>query len=158
MYFKIPGAADKHKMDIFMYEIDMVNALPKMIGKENSTYLNNAAVESFLIHVRALKDFFEGNNNYSDDLTCLDFKSRNGKPCSPQILELKADFKKALDKSVAHITKTRLLHKVEWDILLIRNAINKAAYLFLSSCSPEEFPSEGKRIEYISYFDSIRKS
>lgn len=153
MYSKIPEAADQHKMDIFIYELSMLNETCKLLEqKVESAILNNAVLESFLLHTRALKDFFENKRKYSDDLICSNFKDKRGNLSERQILSLDKNFKEALDKSLAHMTTTRLLYKPVWEPSLITLEVNRAALSFLSNYDPAEFPSEDKRIEYLNKF------
>ena len=94
----------KEALEHIYYEIT------QLIGTlitSNSIVLNNALVESRLIHVRALLDFFQKpgrtvmKGNELDDVLCSDYGFIT------QPLAITAEYQERLNKDLAHLTYSR---------------------------------------------------
>lgn len=102
-----PSAAQlKDALEHIYYEItQLIATLP---GSSNIA-LNNALVESRLIHVRALLDFFQKSarsmkkESELDDVLCLDYGFAS------QPVAIPADYQERLNKDLAHLTYSRSL-------------------------------------------------
>ena len=98
--------------DHLYYEIMMFKSLAQGMasGIAGNSVINNALLESFGIHVRALIGSFYAENPRDDDVIAEDFFSdpedwQDTRPPKTEILE-KA--KKRADKEFAHLTYARL--------------------------------------------------
>ncbi len=115
-------------------------------GIAGNSVINNALLESFGIHVRALIWFFYADSPRKDDVIAEDFFStptewQTARPPITQVLE-KA--KKRAGKEIAHLTYARLDVTPEqkpWEFLPIFNDMNKVIELFLSM-APEHLLGE----------------
>jgi hypothetical protein len=85
-------------LDHVLYEMEMFVHLPLQC---DLTVLQNTVTESYLIHARVLCDFFQ-KDRYDDDVVCDDFGFRRSS------LGLSKDLKRRFDKSLAHLTYSRL--------------------------------------------------
>jgi len=102
--------------------------------------INNALLESFTIHVRALIGFFFSENPRNDDIVAEDFFLDpndwiNKRSLKTDLLE-KA--KKRADKEVAHLTYTRLEitpEQKQWEFLKIFNDLQVLIEIFLDTVS-----------------------
>jgi hypothetical protein len=104
---KFTPSADQLKdaLEHIYYEItQLIATLP---GNTNYIALNNALLESRLIHIRALLDFFQKtarsikNNSELDDVLCLDYGFVS------QPVAIPADYRERLNKDLAHLTYSR---------------------------------------------------
>jgi len=126
------------------YEIWMFQTLAKGMasGIAGEGPINNALLESFAIHVRALIGFFYSENQRSDDIVADDFFPnsndwKNKRSIKTEILD-KA--KKRADKEVAHLTYTRLdvtPKQKPWEFLKIFNDLQVPIKTFLEKVSPD---------------------
>lgn len=114
--------------------------------KNNSNVvLPNAALECFLIHARNLIDFFENNRKGVDDLTCINFVDRMGKPINKSNIQLSSEIKTEINKNLAHMTARRHDSKVFWKTGTILNELVKQARIFLAECDDSSFPESAKK-------------
>lgn len=114
--------------------ISMANALASGIASQGQ--LTNALLGSFVIHFRALLDFFyPGNNLKPDDVIASDFFSQPPwQTIRPELSDFLTKAKIRAHKEVAHLTYSRQQVTPEtkpWDFLKITNEINILITLFL---------------------------
>src|SRR5262249_59650203 len=103
--------------------------------------LRNALVESMLIHVRALQDFFEATGRRTwrgierDDILSSDF----GFPARP--LALPADYRSRTDTEAAHLSYTRArrasIKDREWEPAAFLPLVIRCME-FIDTCPKEE--------------------
>lgn len=140
-----------------MYEVDMLNgSFGYYLGKpEKELIENNMAVETFLLHARALIDFLTNSKRpqYSDDLACGDFMDEHGVPIAAQELPLASELKTRIHKQVAHITTQRMVEGTDWQMGIVRDALNLAALVFLRQCADEYFEQNEKE-EFIARLEA----
>jgi len=97
--------------------------------------INNALLESFVIHVNALIGFFYSENPRNDDIIAEDFFPKPDDWISQRPLktELLDKAKKRADKEVAHLTYTRLDVTPEqkpWEFLKAFNDLQVLIQIF----------------------------
>ena len=126
--------------DALFYELSMFNSLVRGMLSEiaGDSVINNALLESFAIHVRALLGFFYSDNRtHPDDIVADDFFAdpthwMSIRPAKTVILE-KAH--KRASKEIAHLTYARLKVKPEqkpWEYVPISNDLDKIIEGFLN--------------------------
>lgn len=96
----IPTAVELEKgLDDVYYEIEQLAATA--VGATNLGNLNNAIIESRLLHVRTLMDFFEESPQPQDDIlsTHYGFPARK--------VPIDAVYRERLNKDLAHLTYSR---------------------------------------------------
>jgi hypothetical protein len=87
-----------------LYEMEMFCALPLTWEID---VLNNSLTEAYLIHARVLVDFFQKKKRCKDDILCSDYGF------SPRPLGISEDIERRFDKSLAHLTFSRLCFRAE---------------------------------------------
>lgn len=85
-------------LDHVLYEMEMFVALPTRC---EMTEVRNAIVESYLAHARVLCDFFQ-KERWKDDVICGDYEFER------KTLGVSNDIEQRFDKSLAHLTYSRL--------------------------------------------------
>lgn len=122
------------------YEIWMFQTLAQGMasGIAGEGAINNALLESFAIHVRALTGFCYSDNPRSDDIVAEDFfsDSNEWQTKRPEKTELLDKAKKRADKEVAHLTYTRLdvtSEQKNWEFLKIFNYLQVSIKIFLDN-------------------------
>jgi hypothetical protein len=123
------------KLNIFLYEVDMMNNTCDLIQFEQDKYKQNAFLESFLLHTRNLIDFLSDNRRYQSDLTCTDFLDKKGNKISRIELAFDAEFKASIDKHLSHITKERTKKKPSWNYNHIKHLLNQSVNQFVDLCT-----------------------
>ena len=98
-----------------VYEVDMLRQCASVLSKPLNQLLENMALESFLVHVRNLREFLYGEGENSDDVVAGDFfpgpgqwEDKNIRPPIPKVIE---DNLKRLNKALAHVSYSRLKYK-----------------------------------------------
>lgn len=124
------------------YEIWMFQTLAQGMasGIAGEGAINNALLESFAIHVRALIGFFYSENPRGDDIIAEDFFPNpedwiSQRPLKAELLDRA---KKRADKEVAHLTYTRLDVTPEqkpWEFLKVFNDLQVLIQTFLDNVS-----------------------
>jgi len=122
------------------YEIWMFQTLAQSMasGIAGTGPLNNALLESFTIHVRALIGFFYSEKPRDDDIIAEDFFNNQTdwhsiRPLKTKTLE---NAKKRADKEVAHLTYNRLDVTPEqkpWEFLEIFDELQVLIKVFLDN-------------------------
>jgi len=106
--FKPSAEQLRGALEHIYYEINQVQITDTLTGTGNVA-LNNAIVESRLIHVRALLDFFQKsyrsivNGKEMDDVISLDYGFE------PQRVGIPRIYQDRLNKDLAHLTYSRSL-------------------------------------------------
>jgi hypothetical protein len=127
----------------FWMLISTAQALASNISAQG--WLQNALLESFVIHLRALSDFLYADPKNQDDVLAGDFFSPGEwlklRPAEPGLLK-KARMR--ANKEVAHLTYVRLNVATEnkpWMFAEIAHAIHSVMCIFLQSV-PKHLLSE----------------
>src|SRR5262245_479409 len=96
-----------HGLSAVLYEMQQYCICMNWLRELADLSLQNALVESMLIHVRALQDFFEATSRRTwrgiehDDILSSDF----GFPARP--LALPTDYRSRINTELAHLSYTR---------------------------------------------------
>jgi hypothetical protein len=148
----------KNTLEHVYYEIDQ---LIETLVLTNNVALNNALVESCLIHVRTLLDFFQRSDriimkgNELDDVLSLDYRF------PPQPVRIPPDYQDRLNKDLAHLTYSRAQRlptekpwphdKVVLPILMRSNQFGKHIILnYLPTNCPEKLMEWQTLVEKIN--------
>jgi hypothetical protein len=123
-------------MDFFAYEVWMLQSTADRIfcGPVDLP-TRNALLESFLIHARALIDFFSGKGAQSDDIVVGSYVQ--GQDWA--ITELLSGERTRINKQVAHLTTARdtvASDRKRHDVIAIRNDILALVAKFLKAVDP----------------------
>lgn len=123
-----------------LYEYAMLLGASAMLerGKQRSTVVENALVESFALHARGLTDFFrKAESQDGDDIKACDFKfARNWSPPKTHKLDGVRD---RVAKEIAHLTYARLNIKPgegPWQTERIAEPIRKWVQGFQGAVEP----------------------
>lgn len=93
------------------YELKMIGALGQLKTPTDLPFVGYGLLESLLLHVRMLDDFLAGGRQRGpdgDDLTARDYNSS-----WPNRGFLKKDERSAINKKLAHLTRSRQDHEVD---------------------------------------------
>jgi len=138
-------AASKH----LYYEYTMMKEISSSISKREmkKRWLNNAALEAFIIHVRALIDFLFNDKPYEDDIIAQDFfiSPELWNNVRPEIPDSLQKAKKRADKEMAHLTYARLDVSPQaklWPFLKIEYEIDLIMGIFLNHIDQNTIDSE----------------
>jgi len=130
---------------VLYYEVDMLNETARALSsqKNNGVFLNNALLESFLIHLRNLIDFLYLPKCNKDDILAQDFfpNPEDWLKLRPKQGESLDTAKRKTNKLLAHLTYSRLRipkDQAKWDFMYLRNEIVSRIQVFLGVC-----PSNG---------------
>jgi hypothetical protein len=122
------------------YEYSMFVTLAQVMasGGLGKSTLNNAALESFTVHTRALLDFFYNEQPRADDVVADDFFEDHLKWITIRLkkTELLQSVHERVGKEIAHLTYKRLLiseEEKQWYFLDILGDINALIGIFLLS-------------------------
>lgn len=128
---ELQGAPDK-----FLYELQMFRVATDALqgpSVQSNPALNNVILESALFHARNLHDFFSGMDSPKDDINAGHFvKNSDGTSWKSTKLAFIKSLKGAINKSLSHLTYTRVKIKHSWDISRIRQDIEEAHAEFLA--------------------------
>lgn len=117
----------RYEVECF-YEISLFLSNEKAFGAENETdlhFLNMALIESFIIHLRNIIDFFYIHPK--DDDIIAEFYYPNWENNRPKKSELLRNSKIRANKELAHLTTLRkngIPKEKSWDIKRLRKEIN----------------------------------
>ena len=122
------------------YEFSMLMSVAQAFasGIAAQGWLVNALLESFVIHFRALLDFFyPPDNAKKDDVLAEDYFDDDGwEKIKPQLSDALTRAKTRAHKEVAHLTYARLDVTPEtkgWAFIEIANEMNKVMEVFLKN-------------------------
>jgi len=120
------------------YEFSMLTSVAHAIasGMSSNGWLLNALLESFVIHFRALLDFFyPAENPKQDDVLAKDYFDDGGwDKIKPKLSDALAKEKVRAHKEIAHLTYARLNVTPEtknWAFIDIANEMNAVMEVFL---------------------------
>ena len=141
---RLRGAADALYYEFWMFER---LALGMASGIAGEGVINNALMESFVIHLRVLLDFFYTDKTEQDDIIAAHFfiDPEIWKKARPDKTPLLLEAEKRANKEVAHLTYTRLDKTPEqknWEFLLILSDVNKVKEAFLNILPPRHLLGE----------------
>jgi hypothetical protein len=154
----ITTTSSDDKLDALLYEVRMmIRASNAFTTLQNRTPNNapadytarNAFLESFLLHLRNLIQFFtiprnaKERNQRSDDIIVDEFKDSAGNVISNITLAISADDLKAIHKHLSHLTKTRTNNKLLWPVTALELEINNAMHQFITRISDSYFRTKG---------------
>lgn len=140
-----PDADLKEASVRLKYEIDMLcHTLDMLLNRNDSTaapdydeVIQNALLESFLIHARNLLFFFYTDSSNDKDMTAWDFFDdrsswRDSRPSEPESVR-----KMDINRRVAHPSWDRVTKpKLEWDLQIAQElAVAIGAFSKLVNCS-----------------------
>ena len=101
--------------DPIVYEVDMLRQCASVLSKPLDQLTQNIALESFLVHVRNLREFLYGAGTNRDDVVAGDFfpgpgqwEDINIRPPMPKVIEANRE---RLNKALAHVSYSRLKYK-----------------------------------------------
>lgn len=140
-----------------MYELMMVrNTAKKLIANQSSNVMSTALLESFLLHVRVLYNFFTlkkhndkylTNTNEPMEILAIHFFnnpsrwknkiSRLFKYCRNNLSSNKGQLTD-INKYLTHLTYPRIDKKLNWDIKAILNDIEDSWNIFLDTLEERE--------------------
>jgi hypothetical protein len=130
----------QRSLDNLSYEISMFQRLTQgmLSGIAGEGVINNALLESFAIHVRALLGFFYSENSQDDDVIAEDFflepdKWKNNRPLKTETLK---NANRKANKEIVHLTYERLnvtTDQKPWEFDKIANDLQVVIGFFLNS-------------------------
>lgn len=141
--FRTPDDLRRASVEIW-YEYSMFCQLAKGLasGVLGEGPIKNAALEAFLLHARALKEFFYNASPRPDDIVAQDFM-----PVSVTWMEIRPPISSALEKMghragkhLAHLTYDRLEVKPDtkpWPFIEILSGVAEPLQVFLRHASKE---------------------
>lgn len=135
-------------LDHVLYEIEMMNyTLQELLQQAQSGPAQTVLLESFLIHIRALDEFFQKNRGRSTDLIERDFV-KDGQQREPHFQRDK------INVEVAHITSKRKTVRTarEWKPADTARPIVDLALSFL-----EQIFSDAGLMEHLNNGERTRK-
>jgi len=143
---------DQEKLGLLHYEIQMFRCMYTRLknGENLSQGFKNAVLESFLLHVRNLIDFFQGTaeekkgyKKHCKDIIVSDFKDEEGEYL-PIVKNWKITLedKDKINKRLAHLSEDRLKEGKDWskEINKFKSEIEKQIKTFLGEISNAYFP------------------
>lgn len=130
---ELQKASEHLYYEIAMFE-NLVNEMASGIARES--VINNALLESFGIHMRALLWFFYPDISRDDDVIADDFFSSpiEWQSTRPHLTDTLNKAKKRADKEIAHLTYKRLdisPEQKKWEFMPILYDMNKTINTFL---------------------------
>ena len=140
---KLQKAADHLWYEIWMYQRLVDGMASGVFGKGP---LNNAVLESFAIHVRALIHFFFDEKTNHDDVLAVHFFSTadEWRRILPSFTDVLKNAKKRADKEIAHLTYNRQAvtqEKKPWNFIPIYTELNEVVKKFINAV-PKEYLGE----------------
>jgi hypothetical protein len=145
----------RNASDWLIYEYWMLEGLNHLLlyeeGLTEIGIVRNAVLDSFLIHARALVDFFFNSEpNHEQDAVAGDYFDETEKACwekrHPKDPDWFKDTRTRINKGVAHISYDR--NKDAWGHLLIEPEIGNAFCEFVERVPLELLGTRWERIKY----------
>jgi hypothetical protein len=119
------------------------------IGTCEEERKGSALLETFLLHVRNIRDFLYKDESKNDDVLAIHYfkNPEEWKMLRPPIGDYLNGIKERLNKALAHISYTRLEYRKnnKWNVIQIRNDLAKPWEVFLDALTAEQqkwFPEE----------------
>ena len=124
-------------LDFFAYELWMLQSTADRVlcGSSSDVPTRNALLESFLIHARALIDFFSNKNAKDDDIMASHYVGDH----NWELTELLKNERARINKQVAHLTSARDIvptARKRHDVMAIRTDISVLVEQFLRVVDP----------------------
>ena len=123
----------------------MLRSLAQAMGSgiTEKGWLMNALLESFVVHVRVVLDFFYNDTPRNDDVVAQDFFAPSDAWASlrPKFSELLSNARKRAGKEMAHLTYARLEVTPEtklWPFVAIANEVASVMRVFLENVPREK--------------------
>lgn len=112
-----------------------------MTSEENIE--GSALLESFLLHVRNLRDFlFRDSSNHKDDVLAVDYfiLQEDWRKIRPPMGKYLNGLRERINKALAHISYTRLDYRMDklWNVEQIKNDLTLPWNAFLNAIPPEK--------------------
>lgn len=124
------------------YEIEILFGMPAVKG---NTHVENAMLESLLVHARVLKEFFDSKSRYKDNVIPSDFGFTS------EDTGISQDVVGRMHKDLAHLSYSRLDRTPDTKRWVFKNFIPKLktrcvdfAYYLLNECDLD-IPAEEKQ-------------
>jgi len=132
-----------YEFDMFLWSVEMCSRPGPMIGAssaENLTRLTNILVESSVIHLRNLIDFFYLEKPQPSDIVAADFFSppADWRSIRPEISSSLDKARVRANKEIAHLTTDRLTGsppEKRWDVSGIASEIRPIMRMFVKHAS-----------------------
>jgi len=129
---------------LFLYELRVFLAATSFLqdpAVQNNPSLKNAILESALLHSRNILDFFCAKESSIDDISAGHFvKNADGTPWTSFKLSFLISCKGDINKSLSHLTYTRVKFKPSWNMTKIRQEIEDAYSEFVTLLPLSERP------------------
>lgn len=119
-----PGAF-RYELQMFRFSTQLCELFKDPHSLLFNKYIHDAVLEAALLHARNLLDFFTGKPSLKDDIVASHFV---GNPLGLPYLE---SIRNDINKSLSHLTYTRIGAEYKWDLPKIRDEIEAAYNEFL---------------------------
>ena len=124
---------------LFAYELNMFRAVTDAIFAPGLPHMvKNALLESALVHVRNLHDFFVQRPSARDDVLAAYYVHGSGESWEPGDLEHVMSCQQDINKSLSHLTFHRVVSKPQWHIGELRREIESTYSSFVRALPPDE--------------------
>lgn len=110
------------------YEWWMARESAKRTGAEGAQVCVNMALESFLIHARAIRDFFKSKGGQPDDIRAHDFLCKHMSVHMPLLQN--RELGSRIDKRIAHLSYSRSHLERNFPVAELLREINAAMMKF----------------------------
>lgn len=134
------------------YEYWMLTSIAQSLGTgiSGQGWLNNALIESFVIHLRVLIDFFYPESVQNDDVIAADYFNNDAEwnNIRPPMTENLKAWKIRAHKEIAHLTYARLKVTAEtkgWPFIEIAESINLVMDIYLKNVLHAKLGHDWKR-------------
>ena len=124
------------------YEVQMLAWLERTLPATDDDLLNNALLESFVMHTRVLLDFFFLSTTRDSDIVASDYfeSVERWETVRGELPSELANVRQRVGKEMAHLTLERLdvtSDKKPWNFAAIAGAIGSVLERFASAVDPE---------------------
>ncbi|MDA1174000.1 MAG: hypothetical protein O2826_05715 [Chloroflexi bacterium] len=135
------------------YEVEMffeIGSALKRPAAERAMFINNALVESFVIHLRNLVDFLYMDRPRPTDIVANDYTTGgNWNEQRPPISENLEIAGRRADKEIAHLTTNRITGATAakaWDVGGIMDEIRALLHRFVAVADPQRLSGQVARV------------
>ena len=140
-----------------LYEFQIFRWVADSIAKKPTGFESSALLESFIIHLRNLSDFFYSDSDRNDDVLAADFFDKPEEWKSGAMPQTLKDARERANKEVSHITYKRKgagdIAK-SWNVTGLSNDIETTAKQFAAAASKKKLHS--KVVEWIESKGDVR--
>jgi len=123
--------AFKYELQMFRWCVQMFECFKNPCSILLNDGIRNSILETALLHTRNLLDFFAGKPSLKDDIIATHFV---GNPLKLPYLE---SLREDINKSLSHLTYTRIRADYRWELPKIKDEI-EAAYTEFIKLLPEK--------------------